>query len=89
MNDELLRLLDQEAARRGMSRSELIRTVLGAYLAETREADLTRRIVHGYQECPPGTPDEWGCLESFSEVATRETLQRLDAEEREAGQGPW
>ncbi len=89
LTDDLLRLLDREAARTGVSRSEVIRTAVAAYLSESREAELSRRIVEGYRRVPPHTPDEWGDLDAMSEVGTRETLQRLDEEERAAGLEPW
>lgn len=89
LTDELLALLDDEASRRGISRSSLIREAVAAFLGATREAVLARSIVEGYKRVPPATPDEWGDLEAMSDVATRETLQRLDKEERERGEQPW
>lgn len=89
MNDELLALLDREAARRGMSRSALIRDAVAAYLADAAEAEVTRQIVEGYRRVPPGLPDGWGDLESLADHSTLETMQRLDAEERAAGHDSW
>ncbi len=62
---------------------------VSSYLNESREAEISRRIVEGYRRTPPGTPDGWGDLEALADASTRETLQRLDAEEREAGFKPW
>lgn len=89
MNDELLALLDREAARRGVSRSALIRDAVAAYLADAAESEVTRQIVEGYRRVPPGRPDEWGDLGLLSDRSTLETMQRLDAEERAAGLGSW
>lgn len=89
LSDELVELLDRRAARRGVSRSALIREVLQDSLAEERAAAIDRRIVEGYERIPPGTPDAWGDLEASSEQATVELGQRLDAEERDAGHQPW
>lgn len=89
LNDEMLALLDREAARRGLSRSALIRSAVAEYLHDARQAEITRDIVAGYERIPPGTPDEWGDLQVSSDQATVETLQRLDAEERRAGLDPW
>jgi flagellar motor switch protein FliG len=89
LTDELVRLLDEEASRRGESRSALIRTVLEAYLAESRNASIGRQIVEGYTRKPPATPDEWGDPQVLLDRSTADLLQRLDAEEREAGHEPW
>lgn len=85
LTDDLLELLDMEAGRRGMSRSALIREIVGRYLSESAEAAISKQIVDGYLRIPQATPDEWGDLQVQSDIATKELLQRLDAEEREAG----
>lgn len=89
LSDELIALLDDEAVRRRISRSALIRTALEAYLEQTGEAASTRAIVDGYRRVPPATPDAWGDLDALGERSTMELLQRLDAEERAAGHDPW
>jgi predicted transcriptional regulator len=89
LTDDLVDLLDQEAARRGASRSAVIRDILESALAEHREAELGRRIAEGYRRIPPGTPDEWGSLDDMSDHATADLLARLDREEAEAGLEPW
>jgi predicted transcriptional regulator len=89
LTDDLIGELDAEAAARGISRSALIRMAVDAYLAGSRQAALTRAIVEGYRRLPPSEPDEWGDLERAGDVAMAETLQRLDSDERAAGQVPW
>lgn len=81
LTDELRELLDAEAARRGLSRSAVIREALTAYLTEGSEAAIARKIVEGYTRIPPSTPDGWGDLDVLQEASTREVLQRLDEEE--------
>ena len=82
LSDELIRLVDAEAARRGVSRSALIREAITEHLAANGQAVIARQIVEGYQRVPPATPDAWGELEREQDEATLELLQRLDAEER-------
>ncbi|MGH8992021.1 MAG: CopG family transcriptional regulator [Acidimicrobiia bacterium] len=85
LSDELIELVDAEAARRGLSRSALIRQAITEHLAAGHEAAITRKIVEGYQRVPPITPDAWGLLEDHQDEATVELLQRLDADERAGG----
>lgn len=89
LNDQLVRLLDWEAGRRGISRSALIREILDEHLKASREAEIDRQIIEGYKRIPWGTPDEWGPTDNFGKTAAREMLRRLDAEERGAGLEPW
>lgn len=89
LNDELLGLLDEEASRRGVSRSALIRGALEESLRGAREAKIAGEIVRGYQRIPPATPDEWGDLETQSDEANADLLHRLDAEEKASGHEPW
>jgi predicted transcriptional regulator len=86
LTEDLIALLDAEADRRGVSRSALIREAVTAHFATAREAQLDQAIVSGYTRIPPGRPDEWGDLEAHADAAARETMQRLDAEEKERGQ---
>ena len=88
LTSDLLDDLDLEATARGISRSALIREVLEAHLAERRADVVGEQIAEGYRRIPPATPDEWGSMESFADVAAREVMQRLSAEEREAGFEP-
>jgi hypothetical protein len=85
LSDELIGLVDAEAARRGVSRSAIIREAITEHLGASQQVAITRQIVEGYQRVPPATPDAWGDLESLQDEATLELLQRLDAEERVDG----
>lgn len=89
LNTDLLADLDREAAARGVSRSALARDAIAAYLSEGRSTLVDRLIVEGYRRSPAATPDEWGSLVDHGDVAAAETLQRMDAEERQAGLEPW
>lgn len=89
LTDELLALLDEEAARRGESRSAVVREAVTDYLSGGREAAITRRIVEGYVRVPQATPDEWGDLEAEQDRATAGVLERLDREDERSGLEPW
>lgn len=89
LTDRLLRLLDEHATRKGLSRSALIRTAIEEFLRKDEEAVLGRQIVAGYKRVPPVTPDEWGELSEVTDRATVDVLHRLDAEERAAGHEQW
>jgi Arc/MetJ-type ribon-helix-helix transcriptional regulator len=89
LTDELVALLDREAARRGMSRSALIRAALEEFLSHDHEAAISQQIVDGYTRIPPAIPDEWGDLAALTDQASVDLLQRLDAEERHQGREPW
>lgn len=89
LNDELVATLDEEAARRGVSRSALIRSTLEEHLHSRSEELISRRIVAGYERIPPAAPDEWGDPSSLADRAVGDLLQRLDAEERTQGHEPW
>jgi Ribbon-helix-helix protein, copG family len=58
LSDGLLAALDERAARDGISRSQLIRDAVEAYLADDRAAAIDRAIVEGYTRIPP-EPDPW------------------------------
>ncbi len=89
LTDRILHLLDVHAARRGLSRSALIRMVLEDFLSNDHEAMVSRRIVEGYERMPPATPDEWGEPAQLTDQAALDLLHRLDAEERAQGHDPW
>ncbi len=68
LNDELLALLDERAARTGRSRSELIRAAIEREVASDREAAIDAAIVEGYRRIPQ-EPDPW------AELAARESIR--------------
>lgn len=68
LSDELLTALDERAARRSVSRSQLIRTAIEQYIATDEDAEIDRAIVEGYTRIPPGEFDElaeWAAIESI------------------------
>jgi len=89
LRDDLIELLDEEAAHRGISRSALIREALEEHLAAAARSAVGRQIVAGYERIPQSEPDAWGDPDGFSDVGGKELLQRLDHEEAEAGFQPW
>ncbi len=92
LTDELLELLDRRAAIAHVSRSQLIREAIEAYLAADREAEIDRQIRQGYTRLPQGGEydvDEWGDLGRMVTALTVESLRRLQDEERAAGLEPW
>ena len=89
LTDRLLHLLDRHAARRGISRSALIRTAVEEFLKRDHESVVGQEIVEGYNRIPPVTPDEWGDLAQITDNATVDLLHRLDAEEHAQGHEPW
>jgi metal-responsive CopG/Arc/MetJ family transcriptional regulator len=56
LSEELLRRLDERAARDGRSRSSLIRDAIEAYLYDEAKARIDREIIEGYERIP--TTDE-------------------------------
>ena len=52
LSDELLALLDERAAKNGLSRSEIIRRAIERELADDIEAEIDRQIVEGYTRIP-------------------------------------
>ena len=89
LSHELVETLDQAAARRGASRSALIRELLWEGLRHDRDLVTGQRIAEGYRRIPQVEPDEWGDLAGAGDASTEEVLQRLDAEERAGGHRPW
>lgn len=67
LNQDLLAALDQAAAERGVSRSQLIREAIAAYLAEALDAAIDREIVEAYQRRPQADDPAW-------EAALRESI---------------
>jgi predicted DNA-binding protein len=79
LTDELVELLDRESARRGQSRSALIREAIEAHLHDDIEADISRRIVEAYKRVPV-TEDE---LE-WADATTDDAMRMLEEEEEES-----
>jgi metal-responsive CopG/Arc/MetJ family transcriptional regulator len=53
LTEDLLRRLDERAAREGRSRSALIRDAIDSYLYDEEKARIDREIVEGYERIPP------------------------------------
>lgn len=85
LSPELIDQADAEAARRQVSRSQLIRDALTAYLADTASTRADHELQEGYARVPQATEDAWGSVVALAERSTLELLARLDAEEDE----PW
>lgn len=71
LNDELLRRLDERAAREGRSRSALIRDAIDAYLYDEEEVRIDREIREGYERIPE-TDEELASAEREGREAIRE-----------------
>ena len=85
LTSELVASLDEEARRSGVSRSAIIRDAVEEYLASSRHADLSARLLAGYSRIPQGAIDEWGDTVGQLRDGTARTLRRLDDEEEAAG----
>lgn len=53
LTDDLLRRLDERAARDGRSRSALIRDAIEGFLHDEERERITREIIEGYERIPP------------------------------------
>jgi metal-responsive CopG/Arc/MetJ family transcriptional regulator len=74
LSEELLRRLDERAAREGRSRSALIRDAIEAYLYDEENARIDREIREGYERFPQ----------------TEQDLREAEREAREAiREEPW
>jgi metal-responsive CopG/Arc/MetJ family transcriptional regulator len=74
LNEELLRRLDERAAREGRSRSSLIREAIETYMVDEARDEITRQIIAGYERIP----------ETDEEMASAEASAREGIEEE-----PW
>jgi metal-responsive CopG/Arc/MetJ family transcriptional regulator len=70
LSDELLRRLDERAAREGRSRSSLIRDAIEAYLHDEEKARIGQEIREGYERMPE-TDEEM----AWAEASTREMIE--------------
>ena len=89
LSDSMIASLDAVAARRGRSRSALIRDLVADGLRDATSAEDGERIAAGYRRVPQMTPDAWGDPVTSADTATAELLARLDTEERAGGHDPW
>lgn len=71
LSDDLLRRLDERAARQGRSRSALIRDAIEAYLYDEEKARIDREIVEGYERFPT-TDEEMEIAEASAREAVEE-----------------
>jgi len=69
LSDELLALLDERAARKGRSRSDLIRAAVERELAADRDALIDAAIVAGYTRIPPVEIDPWADAAAARSIA--------------------
>jgi predicted transcriptional regulator len=69
LNDELVALLDERAARTGRSRSAIIRTAVERELSTERDAAIDSAIVAGYNRFPAGELDPWAEASAKRSVA--------------------
>jgi metal-responsive CopG/Arc/MetJ family transcriptional regulator len=72
LTEDLLRRLDERAAREGRSRSALVRDAIEAYLYDEEKARIDREIVEGYERIPI-TDEELA-------IAERETREMIREE---------
>lgn len=70
LTEDLLRRLDERAAREGRSRSALIRDAIEAHLYDEERERITREIVEGYERMPP-TEEEM----EIAEAGVREDIE--------------
>ncbi|HEX3733663.1 MAG TPA: CopG family transcriptional regulator [Solirubrobacterales bacterium] len=70
LNEELLRRLDERAAREGRSRSSLIREAIETYMVDEARDEITRQIIAGYERIPE-TDEEM----ASAEVSAREGIE--------------
>lgn len=71
LTEDLLRRLDERAAREGRSRSALIRAAIVAYLHDEERERITREIIEGYERIPP-TDEEMAMAEANAREAVEE-----------------
>lgn len=70
LTQDLLRRLDERAAREGRSRSAVIRDAIEAYLYDEERDRITREIIEGYERIPT-TPEEM----KSAEAGVREDIE--------------
>jgi metal-responsive CopG/Arc/MetJ family transcriptional regulator len=70
LNDELLRRLDERAAREGRSRSSLIREAIETHMVDEARDEISRQIIAGYERIPE-TDEEM----AWAEASAREGVE--------------
>lgn len=91
LSEDMVRALDEEAARGDTSRSAILREAAESYLKQRDDARITQAIIDGYTRFPQELDDEdqdWGSLFAEQEQASRELHRLLDEEDRRYGTGP-
>lgn len=68
--NDLLRRLEERAARGGVSPSVLICRAIGIYLHDEERERISREIIEGYERIPP-TDEEM----AIAEASTREAVE--------------
>ncbi len=69
LSDELIAALDREAARRGVSRSALIREAVESHLNNAIEAEIDRKIVAAYTRVPQTSEElEWASAQALQAI---------------------
>ena len=68
--------LDRRAGSDGVSRSQIVRDAVAAYLDADSAAELDDRVRLAYERYPLETPDEWGDMESFLAAVRAEKARR-------------
>ena len=92
LTEDLLALLDQKAAREGVSRSQVIRDAIEAFFEQDHSAAIDRQLVEAYTRMPQGGAydlDEWGDMANLMATLAAEQARSLTTEEREDGHAPW
>lgn len=80
LTDELVQALDRRAQREGVSRSKVVRDLLGAALSSGAEHD--RALIEGYRRAPQSNgADAWGDLDAWTEANTRRDRGALHDED--------
>lgn len=80
LTDELVEALDRRAMLQGVSRSKVVRDLLGAALSAGAEHD--RALLAGYTRMPQSdASDAWGDLDRWTAANTRRNLAGLADED--------
>jgi metal-responsive CopG/Arc/MetJ family transcriptional regulator len=69
---ELIDRLDRRAVRERVSRSQVVREAVNAYLRTDAEDEVAESYRKGYDAIPYGTPDEWGDVDAFHAELARQ-----------------